>query len=274
VIGPGVAYLTPRPLRARLPWDPPSGTSSSARSGTFTAAANSTGQTPWRISLVHTDLWLVRRRQQIPESVRAQLLRLSQLQLRCGCGPVEREDGMARFTHSCAIALLLFPATASAQIAHPTTSAEKIRNALSAAPADIAQNATVIDWPSPPDATPPVLREGSSGWTCLPSPPDTPGNDPLCVDPVFLRFRLALHRGQSLALTEVGLGYMLQGGGGLDGRGVQGLGPHTMMVVPAGGALTQSLESTTPEGTMALPDLVPGALLVVMPVAPGGTTIP
>jgi len=43
VIGPGVAYLTPRRARARLPKDPPSGTFSSARSGTFTTATD-TGQ--------------------------------------------------------------------------------------------------------------------------------------------------------------------------------------------------------------------------------------
>jgi len=40
VIGPGVAYLTPRRARARLPKDPPSGTFSSARSGTFTTATD------------------------------------------------------------------------------------------------------------------------------------------------------------------------------------------------------------------------------------------
>jgi len=79
-------------------------------------------------------------------------------------------------------------------------------------------------------------------------------------------------RAAQVPLSGVGLGYMLQGGGGLDERGVQGLGSHTMMVSTRGGPLTENLESNPPEGTLAF-SLVPGTLVVVMPVAPGGTTI-
>ncbi|NIX25335.1 MAG: hypothetical protein GWN07_38280, partial [Actinobacteria bacterium] len=43
---------------------------------------------------------------------------------------------------------------------------KKIHSAMSAAPASIAEDATIMDW----DMT--VLREGSNGWTCLPDRPD------------------------------------------------------------------------------------------------------
>lgn len=182
---------------------------------------------------------------------------------------------MFRLFATCSVALFILPGAASAQVTHPVTPAEKIQNALSAAPQDVAEEATVVDWPSPPDVDPPVLREGTNGWTCLPSvpPPESPGNDPMCIDEVFLKFRMALHRGEGVELSGVGLGYMLQGGGLLDEHGVPGLGPHTMMVLPRGGPLTESLESDPPKGTLAF-SLVPGTLVVVMPVAPGGTTIP
>ncbi len=51
-----------------------------------------------------------------------------------------------------------------------------IMNALSAAPAKIAEKATVKDWK---DRT---LRGGDNGWTCYPDMPDTPLNDPMCLD--------------------------------------------------------------------------------------------
>ena len=170
---------------------------------------------------------------------------------------------MFRLLATCSVALFVLPGAASTQVAHPTTPEEKIQNALSAAPQNVAEGATVVDWPSPADADPPVLREGTNAWTCLPSPPETPGNDPLCLDEVFLKFRLARHRQEGVTLNGVGLGYMLQGGGGL--------GPHTMMVLPRG-PLTENLESNPPEGTMAF-SLIPGTLVVGMPVGPEGATI-
>ena len=176
---------------------------------------------------------------------------------------------MLRIISGASAALLTLASPAATQVAHPVTVEQKIANALSAAPTEISEDATVIDWPTPPHADPPVLRQGTNGWTCLPSPPDTEGNDPLCLDEVFIRVRLALHRDEGIELDRVGLGYMLQGGGSLDENGVQYIGPHTMMVLPTGGPLAEGLESNTPEGTIVFSPLVPGALLVVMPVAPG-----
>src|SRR5688572_10386175 len=44
---------------------------------------------------------------------------------------------------------------------------EKIQNAMSAAPASIAQDATILDWPAEAGGEFVELRSGSNGWTCL-----------------------------------------------------------------------------------------------------------
>ena len=49
------------------------------------------------------------------------------------------------------------------------TREEKIADALRAAPAHIADSATIVDW----DMTT-VLREGSPDWICVPTPPGKP----------------------------------------------------------------------------------------------------
>ena len=58
----------------------------------------------------------------------------------------------------------------------PATDAEKIKSAMSAAPAPIAKDATIMDM-----ATMKALRQGTNGWTCLPDGP-SPGVDPMCLD--------------------------------------------------------------------------------------------
>ena len=46
--------------------------------------------------------------------------------------------------------------------------------------APISDDAKVVDWEFN------LIREGSSGWTCLPDRPDTAGNDPWCVAEAWL----------------------------------------------------------------------------------------
>jgi hypothetical protein len=41
---------------------------------------------------------------------------------------------------------------------------------MSAGPAAIAADATVMDWPASAGGEMRVLREGSNGWVCYPSP--------------------------------------------------------------------------------------------------------
>jgi hypothetical protein len=69
----------------------------------------------------------------------------------------------------------------------PVTDAEKIADALRAAPHFITDGATIVDYPANKGGEFRVLRKGTSEWTCLPGPP--PGSkhdDPGCFDSVFL----------------------------------------------------------------------------------------
>ena len=53
----------------------------------------------------------------------------------------------------------------------PVTDAEKIADALRAAPNFITDGATIVDYPASKGGEFRVLRKGSSEWTCLPGPP-------------------------------------------------------------------------------------------------------
>ena len=124
------------------------------------------------------------------------------------------------------------------------TPAQKIVNATSAAPATISADATVLDWPATEGAAPQVLRAGKNGWTCLPDMPDTKGNDPMCVDAVWMNVLQAYLAHKAPEVKSVGIGYMLAPGGGWGSNSDPyamkeasdnhwGLhGPHLMILVP------------------------------------------
>lgn len=98
--------------------------------------------------------------------------------------------------------------TAQAQAARQA----KIKSAVSAAPPSISAKATVMDWPAEPGGEMAMLREGSNGWTCMPDMPDTPGNDPMCLDEPWLTWVDAWINKTEPEITTMGFGYMLQGG--------------------------------------------------------------
>jgi hypothetical protein len=83
---------------------------------------------------------------------------------------------------------------------------------MSAGPAAITAEATILDWPSDPAGDMIVLREGSNGWTCYTDWPATPGNDPMCLDQVWVEWNDALMLGEEPHVTSPGVAYMLQGG--------------------------------------------------------------
>jgi hypothetical protein len=56
----------------------------------------------------------------------------------------------------------------------------KIARALSAGPAEIANNARVVDTDEHGNTI--VLREGSNGFTCMPGNPRVVGDPPMCAD--------------------------------------------------------------------------------------------
>ena len=94
----------------------------------------------------------------------------------------------------------------------PGTAEWKIQDALSAAPAAIAANAAVLDWPAEEGGEMPQLKAGTNGWTCLPDMPDTPADDPMCLDGPWMQWAAAWMGHTEPELTSVGISYMLQGG--------------------------------------------------------------
>ncbi len=90
--------------------------------------------------------------------------------------------------------------------------ATKIENAMSAAPAAVSANATIMDNELDDTGQFVVLREGSDDWFCFPDLPTSPGNDPQCIDQTWLDWTYAFFAGEEPNVTNPGLAYMLQGG--------------------------------------------------------------
>ena len=88
----------------------------------------------------------------------------------------------------------------------PSTDAEKIASAKSAAPAAIAAGATIMDM-----TTMKALKTGTNGWTCMPDGP-SPGVDPMCLDKNGMEWASALMAKKDPPAGKMGFGYMLAGG--------------------------------------------------------------
>ena len=116
----------------------------------------------------------------------------------------------------------------------PVTDAEKIADALRAAPQFITAGATIVDYPASKGDEWRVLRNGSSEWTCLPGPP--PGSkhdDPGCFDKVFFQFVKDVLAGRPQHVNRLGVAYMYTGHTvpGATGEPFR-VGPHIMVVSP------------------------------------------
>ena len=92
----------------------------------------------------------------------------------------------------------------------PTTEPDMIKSAMSAAPASIAQGATIVTMDDKMAMK--TLRAGTNGWTCLPDMPTTPGADPMCVDKNGLEWIHAWMAHKNPPADKMGFGYMLAGG--------------------------------------------------------------
>lgn len=72
-------------------------------------------------------------------------------------------------------AILVLPSFAhGAEHKPPKTDAEKIANAMSAAPSAVSRNASIVEMNE--DGSMKVLRKGIGQWTCVPDDPTTPGD--------------------------------------------------------------------------------------------------
>ena len=129
-----------------------------------------------------------------------------------------------------------------------------IKDALSAAPPEIAKTAPVMDW----DHT--SLKPGSGAYTCHPTPPDVRakgGREPMCLDKVWMAWGDAWKNKKPFKATGVGIAYMLAGDTGASNTDPYAKtasannqwvveGPHLMVIVPDAAQL-EGL-STDPHG--------------------------
>lgn len=115
---------------------------------------------------------------------------------------------------------------------------DKMVDALSAAWPGMAENATVVDWEGN------VLKKGTNGYTCLPSPPMLSGNSPMCMDDEWMKWADAWQNKGDYAPDSLGISYMLAGDEGASNVDPYAEGPtddnewieegaHLMILAPA-----------------------------------------
>jgi len=135
-----------------------------------------------------------------------------------------------------AAVVLLTPVLLAAQ--HPAkekatsskmTDSQKIANAMSAAPAGIAKEATIMDWPDTPQGQPRQLRAGTNGWVCYPNTPaaleGASGEDPMCLDKEWQKWAEAWMSKTEPKVSATGIGYMLHGDRGASNTDPFATGP-------------------------------------------------
>jgi len=155
----------------------------------------------------------------------------------------------------------------------------KIQNAMSAAPEGIAADATVMDWAT--GSTPALLRAGTNGWTCYPTAPHVPFNDPKCADEVAELWVRALGSRTTPPVHTVGISYMLAGGatGSVDDPFVRLAAesdewvedpPHLMLYFPPGMLDTSELPTDPAQGGPWLMWAETPYVHIMVPTAPVG----
>jgi hypothetical protein len=120
-------------------------------------------------------------------------------------------------------------ATAKQATPKKMTNAQKIANAMSAAPAQISKNATIMDWPEKEGGQPKQLRAGTNGWVCFPNSPTEFGaasvNDPMCLDKQWQAWGEAWMSKAPPKVTGTGVAYMLKGDKGASNTDPFATGP-------------------------------------------------
>jgi hypothetical protein len=91
----------------------------------------------------------------------------------------------------------------------PKTDAELIANAMSAAPAAISKDATIVIVDTAGKLQ--TLRQGQGPFTCMPDDPNTPGHDPMCLDRNGFEWLKSLLAHEKPPEGKLWFGYMLKG---------------------------------------------------------------
>ena len=141
---------------------------------------------------------------------------------------------------SLALASLWLALPAAAQ----SSTKAKIASALSAAPAALARNAAVKDWPDK-NGSMATLRGGSNGWVCFPSHPANKyrKNDAMCIDDQWQEWMSAYKQKRKPNISKVGYAYMLSADDWASNTDMSAkaptpenqwhkLGPHVMVLYP------------------------------------------
>lgn len=112
------------------------------------------------------------------------------------------------------------------------------KDALAAAWPGMREDATVVDWEGN------VLKEGSNGYTCLPTPAMLSGNAPMCFDAEWMKWADAWANKKDYTAETLGISYMLAGDEGASNIDPYAEGPtddnewveegaHLMILAPA-----------------------------------------
>lgn len=102
--------------------------------------------------------------------------------------------------------------------------AEMIASAESAAPAAVGAAATIYGFDKAGAMI--TLREGGSGWWCMPDTPSTPGPDPMCGDANAMEWAMAWINKTEPPKGKVGFIYMLSGGSDASNTDPYATGPQ------------------------------------------------
>lgn len=144
-----------------------------------------------------------------------------------------------------AAVLLFAAAAATAETGVQIDEAALVKEALSAAPPQVAKTARVMDLEGN------LLREGTGAFTCFPAPPDLAG--PMCLDEQWLAWMHAWMQQKPFTPSRIGFAYMLAGDtpyGGASNINPFDMeptadndwvveGPHVMLLVPAEALLAE-----------------------------------
>ncbi len=158
---------------------------------------------------------------------------------------------MKKITIIVLIIFLFIPLVHSHSNHGELTESEIIKIAMSAAPLNLSEKATIIG----SDGS--ILREGNNGWTCMPGTPPNENVNPMCVDKAWQKW-LKAYMEQTPYNSEnesFGTSYMLIGDQAVDNDDPFNLdktkgtwiaeGPHLMLLLP------ESLMSNLPTNPYA-----------------------
>lgn len=88
--------------------------------------------------------------------------------------------------------------------------ADVVKSAMTAAPAKVSQNATVVAMDDSGKMR--TVRKGTNGFTCMADNPATPGPDPMCMDKPAMDWVHAWVGHKAPPAGKIGFMYMLSGG--------------------------------------------------------------